>query len=290
VSDDGRHALTIIAFIGSVFSPYYAAARRFGDGDPHNHCAINVALYGPRKRWALTERTRSDLNRDASRLQIGPSALSFDGAALKIDLDECTVPLPSRIRGTVRVTVGGLPDRAVLLDARGGHRWHPIAPCARIEVELEAPALRWKGHAYMDCNYGDEPLEYAFRRWDWARVALPDGTAVLYDIERRDGTQRSFALRFDRDGAMQKEELPERAPLATTLWGVRRFAHSEDGAPRLLQTVEDTPFYARSLVRLGLGGMPRIAMHESLSLDRVRNPIVRAMLPFRMPRYRWRAR
>ena len=34
LSDDGRHGLTLIAFIGSVFSPYYALARRRGAGDP----------------------------------------------------------------------------------------------------------------------------------------------------------------------------------------------------------------------------------------------------------------
>mgnify|MGYP001372749352 CR=1 FL=1 len=28
MSDDGEHALTVIVFVGSVFSPYYAAARR----------------------------------------------------------------------------------------------------------------------------------------------------------------------------------------------------------------------------------------------------------------------
>ncbi|MEO0034874.1 MAG: hydroxyneurosporene dehydrogenase CrtC, partial [Pseudomonadota bacterium] len=28
ISDDGRHALTLIFFLGSVFSPYYAWARR----------------------------------------------------------------------------------------------------------------------------------------------------------------------------------------------------------------------------------------------------------------------
>ena len=46
LSDDGQHGLTIIAFIGSVFSPYYAWARRRGPADPLNHCALNVALYG----------------------------------------------------------------------------------------------------------------------------------------------------------------------------------------------------------------------------------------------------
>ncbi|MEQ8516068.1 MAG: hypothetical protein RIC38_10725, partial [Chromatocurvus sp.] len=61
LSDDGRFGLTIIVFVGSVFSPYYAAARRRGPTDPGNHCAINAVLYNPggRKVWALTERGRN---------------------------------------------------------------------------------------------------------------------------------------------------------------------------------------------------------------------------------------
>ena len=38
-------ALTLIAFVGSVFSPYYAWARRRGQADAENHCALNLALY-----------------------------------------------------------------------------------------------------------------------------------------------------------------------------------------------------------------------------------------------------
>ena len=52
ISQCGRHGLTIIAFIGSVFSPYY---KKSGRGDPLDHCALNVALYvfcG--RRWGLT--------------------------------------------------------------------------------------------------------------------------------------------------------------------------------------------------------------------------------------------
>jgi carotenoid 1,2-hydratase len=56
MSDDGRHGLTIIALIGSVFSPYYAWARRRGPTDPEHFCALNVALYGVDKGWAMTER------------------------------------------------------------------------------------------------------------------------------------------------------------------------------------------------------------------------------------------
>ena len=57
LSDDEAHALTLIAFVGSVFSPYYAWARQRGAADPVNHCALNVGLYGRRAaRWSMTER------------------------------------------------------------------------------------------------------------------------------------------------------------------------------------------------------------------------------------------
>ena len=46
LSDDGQHGLTIIAFVGSVFSPYYRSALKHCAADPENHCALNVALYG----------------------------------------------------------------------------------------------------------------------------------------------------------------------------------------------------------------------------------------------------
>ena len=77
---------------------------------------------------------------------------------------------------------------------------------------------------------------------------------------------------------------PPRGRLPRTLWGVRRNARSEDGDPRLIKTLEDTPFYVRSMVGTTLQTLPVVAIHESLSLTRVANPIVRAMLPFRMPR------
>ena len=49
-------------------------------------------------------------------------------------------------------------------------------------------------------------------------------------------------------------------------------------------TLEDTPFYNRSLVAAHWQGQPVLAMHESLDLGRFTQPIVQAMLPFRMPR------
>jgi carotenoid 1,2-hydratase len=55
MSDDGQHGITLIAFVGSVFSPYYAWARGRGRANPNNHCALNVAIYSKgQSRWAMT--------------------------------------------------------------------------------------------------------------------------------------------------------------------------------------------------------------------------------------------
>ena len=115
LSDDGQFGLTIIAFLGSVFSPYYAWSRR---RDPLDHCAVNVALYGPRgARWAMTERGRaSGARRD--RLAIGRSALSWDGAALNIDLDESARRSRGASAAVVRVEPEFLHPGAFALEAR----------------------------------------------------------------------------------------------------------------------------------------------------------------------------
>ena len=68
-SDDGRHGLTMIAFVGSVFSPFYASARRRGRAEAIDHCALNVALYGDSCRWAMTERDRSAVSRTAGAVR-----------------------------------------------------------------------------------------------------------------------------------------------------------------------------------------------------------------------------
>jgi len=59
-----------------------------------------------------------------------------------------------------------------------------------------------------------------------------------------------------------------------------------DAVPAVRQTLEDTPFYSRSVIGTQLLGEQVTAVHESLSLDRFRAPWVQAMLPFRIPR-RW---
>ncbi len=288
MSDDGRHGLTVIAFIGSVFSPYYASARRRTTGvpDPQDFCSVNVALYGEHRRWTMTERGRASLCRSCDELSIGPSSLGWDGDALVIQLDERSSPLPQRVRGSIRLRAPALSRDTFALDANGHHLWSPIAPCARVSVTLEHPSLKWHGDGYLDSNAGDSPLEDAFARWHWSRSSLHGGdTAVLYDVTRRDGSNASIALHFDADGGYRRFEPPPERTLPATLWRIGRTTRSDDdGAAPRVRTLEDTPFYARSLVRTHLLGEPVGSVHESLDLDRFGSRWVQALLPFRMPR------
>lgn len=271
----------MIAFVGSVFSPYYAAARRRAPADPEQHVAVNVALYGAgAQRWAMTERGRQRLERDAGHLRIGASLLRWQGEELRAEIDEWSVPWPRRLRGRLRLSAQALPATGFALDAAGRHRWQPIAPLARIEVAFEHPALRWSGNAYLDHNRGDEPLERAFRHWSWSRRTLADGgTGIDYDVLRQDGSRLGLALACAADGRLTAADPLAPTVLPPTRWGVARPSR---GPMTLWRTLEDGPFYARSLLRSAEGRQH--AVHESLSLERFGRRWVQALLPFRMPR------
>ena len=281
MSDDGEHGLTVIAFLGSVFSPYYAWSGR---GDPINHSAVNVVLYGKPKAWAMTERSRRHVSRTATSLAIGPSSLDWDGTTLTIRVDEVTTPLPRRLSGTIRVRPGGFTPAPFTLDSDGHHRWWPLAPSSRVEVAFDRPSLNWSGHAYFDTNEGDVPLEHSFRSWTWSRSTLEHGAAILYDVERRDGSRQDLSLRFDPDGTPRPIAPPIPAVLPRTLWRLPRATRSDDGRAAVLRRFEDAPFYSRSLLSARICGEAVRPVHESLDLDRLTHPLVRFMLPFRMPR------
>ena len=267
-----------------MFSPFYAWSRRRGGGDPLHHCALNVVLYGPRKRWALTERGRTALDRGPAHLRIGPSALRWDGDALTVRIDEVTAPVPSRIRGVVRVHPAALTGRRFTLDEAGRHRWSPVAPISRVEVELARPALRWSGPGYLDTNDGSAPLEEDFTHWDWCRAPVREGAAILYNTSRRVGGDQSLALRVGANGGVEPFPPPPRAALPRTLWRVGRETRADGGQASVRRTLEDTPFYARSVLNTRLQGWDATAVHESLQLRRFSNPVVQAMLAFRVPR------
>jgi len=288
LSDDGEQGLTLIAFIGSVFSPYYFRARSRPAVDPEHHCALNAILYTPkRKHWALTERGRHDLQRDAVSMQVGPSSLRYEDDMLIIDINEWTVPFPSRLRGQVRVHLHSPQDRQYTLDPGGRHHWWPVSPRARVEAIFEKPDLIWSGEGYVDANWGEEPLEQGFSYWHWCRAATPLGeTVVRYEAWPREGERTLLSLGFDGQGRVsEREEGAAQRLSATPVWRMRRDARVPAGdTVKIQRTYEDTPFYSRSLLQYQGQGRNCWAMHESLDLDRFRQPWVQFLLPFRMPR------
>lgn len=282
IAEDGLFGLTIIGFVGSVFSPYYKASGR---GRPENHCALNVALYGPRgARWAMTERGAGRLTRTEHDFTVGPSAMHWSGDGLVIDIDERAAPLPRRLRGRVRLIPEQANPHGFALDPEARHHWRPIAPRARVEVDMRDPGLSWRGHGYFDSNFGSEPLEAGFIDWQWSRAHLGRDVAVLYEGVRADRTEFAAALRFLPDGSVREDELPRPARLPRTLWQMGRSTRADHGLARVLRTWEDSPFYARSALATELFGERVQAVHESLSLTRFVSPVVQWMLPFRMPR------
>jgi len=270
-----------------VFSPYYAQARRRGSGDPLNHVSVNAILYRPRgKRWAMTERGRGTLDHSARHLEIGRSRLEWDGDRLHIDIDEWTAPAPRRLKGRVTLHPGPVFEDWHSMDDAGRHFWRPILPIAQAEVAFEHPSLRWRGGAYCDTNRGSEPLEKRFRSWNWSRMGGPSATRILYETEPRAEPSRNLALEYRADGTVQSFEPPRRHRLKRTGWRVGRETRSER-TPKILRTLEDTPFYTRSIIASALGGADGVSIHESVDLDRFAAPWVQMLLPFKMPRRFW---
>jgi carotenoid 1,2-hydratase len=299
VSDDGAYALTVIAFVGSVFSPRYARARRAMDrgglpADPERHCAINVALYrkqGP-KLWALTEQPEFVRTREA--LTIGRSSMRWRGDHLEVELDERETRFFGRrggpLRGRIRLYPAAVFGPRIELDRAGSgarHRWYPVAPHARAEVEFDTPALRFSGSGYHDVNTGDEGLERGFAAWTWSRARLDaERTAILYDVQPRQGSADPRGWMFvPKRGAIEElapATLGPACPLPLTRWRVARAIRSEQGhTPTLLATLEDTPFYSRNLVAVRIAGCETTAVHESLSLDRFASRAVQFLLRFK---------
>jgi carotenoid 1,2-hydratase len=304
VSEDGAHALTMIAFVGSVFSPNYARARRAmssggRSADPERFCAINVALYRKHDRrcWALTE--HGDVERSRELLTIGQTSLRWHedqrGAHLLVEVDERETRFGGRrgppIRGRIRLYPSASFGPRIELDrARSSarHRWYPVAPHAEVVVEFDAPALRFAGSGYHDVNEGDEGLELGFASWNWSRAKLDRGrTAILYDVVTRE------AARTDPRGWLfvpERREITEidastlgpEVALPRTRWRVDRGIRSEVGhPPRLISTLEDTPFYSRNLVRVRIADSETTAVHESLSLERFGSRAVQFLLRFK---------
>ena len=279
-------------FVGSVFSPFYAAALGKGEGaHPEDYCAVNVAVYGANeRRWAFSEHRRAGVERREQRLEMGRSRARWEDGELVVEVDERAAAYWSRrrVRGTIRVAYRASPRVSFAIDPDGRHRWWPIAPVATASVQMDEPRLCFSGSAYLDSNFGVEPLADGFVRWDWSRAEGRDGqTTVLYDAVPRRGAAYERAMVFDADGSWRYADAAlQTQPLGRGFWGVSRATRTDAGGrARVLRAFEDAPFYTRELIETTLDGRRVHAVHESIDLDRWRKPVVRAMLPFRIRRW-----
>lgn len=283
ISEDGQRAVSVIGFIGSVFSPWY---RWSGRRDPANHCCINVATYGPGGRFTMTDRGRSALRQTASRLEVGPSMMRWDGKALVIDIDEVSgPPIISRVRGQIRVTPSAITGVELPLTPDGAHVWRPFAPTSTIEVELNSPGWQWQGHGYFDANFGTRALEDDFTYWTWGRYPTGSGSTCFYDATRLDGSELAAGIQFDADGSARTIPLPPKTKMRRSLWAVARETRADPGyQPRQVKNMLDAPFYSRSAVMTQLDGAETVGVHEALDLRRFRSPLLKPMLAVRVPR------
>lgn len=236
----------------------------------------------------MTERGSRWLGTSADRLEIGPSAMTWTGSELVIDIDEWSgVPLVGRMRGRVTVRPSALTSVELPLTPDGAHVWRPFAPVSDIEVDLEGAGNRWTGHGYLDANFGTRALEADFGFWTWGRFPTGDGATCIYDADRLDGTHLASAFRFGPDGSAEEVEAPPRTPFRRSLWAVRRETRADAGTvPKQALNMLDAPFYSRSAVTTRLDGEETTGVHEALDLRRFRSPLLKPMLSVRVPRRR----
>jgi len=284
VSDDGASSIVVIAMLGNAFSPRWARAReREPTSSSLDFSAMNVALHsGSANRWVLTERGRASVARSAEHVAIGTSDMTWQGDDLVVRVDEHSAPWRERVRGTIRLVPLAQSELVVELDPDGLHTWSPRIPIASVEVDFEEPRVRFRGTGYFDMNRGACPLEDTFASWSWSRVSDGERVAIAYDVALREGTTRARAFGGARGQELSGALHDTVVDLRKTRFGLTRTARGEAGPIALVRTLEDGPFYARSIVSTTLAGSRAIGMHETVSLDRFRSPWVRFLVPFRM--------
>ena len=240
----------------------------------------------------MTDRGREALRQTASRLEVGPSMMRWDGTDLVIDINEVSSPpLINRIKGQIRVTPSAITGVELPLTPDGAHIWRPFAPSSSIRVDIDRPGWQWQGEGYFDANFGTRALEEDFSYWTWGRYPTASGATCFYDATRLDGTELAAGFAFDRAGDTREIPLPPKTEFRRSLWAVKRETRADAGyRPRQTMNMLDAPFYSRAAVQTQLDGSVTTGVHEALDLTRFRSPFLKPLLAVRVPRrkgWRW---
>ena len=288
LSDDGRHALTCIWFLGNPFSPYYRRAASGQAADPFRHNALFFALYRGGRLHAY-HFTRF------------PPAQIAAGAAMPLDLRFGDNRLTTTPPGEWHLTLSDENANRRRLDAalsfaapppvpvgaeeaapESSHSWLPAAPFCRVEGRLMlreahnpgAEEIRFRGTGYHDHNWGRLPFSAEIRDWYWARAAL-DGerAAILYHVRPRRGKEAvSHFLLFER-GRLAHHDLAPRVRLSRpavnafgTVYAIRLEVVSGGWSARFefAGRLDSAPFYVRALCAATLEGERQSAMGQGI--------------------------
>jgi carotenoid 1,2-hydratase len=269
--------------------------RSTGGGAPaEKHAAINLAIYGEDKtksRWIFSE-YRTGLDRSEDGLSLGKNSIEWRGDELILRIEEQAPWSQRGLSGEIRLRAPTRYAPAIDLAGNGEHRWYPVAPACSAQVRLSRPSLNFDGVAYHDVNHGSRALEEDFVEWDWSRLgsaASVDSNegVITYDVVTRGGPDAAHKRRMFGFGAsgltMLDTSGTELRNGGRGFWGVARKPVGDSGTrPRHLRTLEDSPFYTRSLIETTVGAKQYRGVHESLRMDRFVSPVVQCMLPFRI--------
>ena len=287
LSDDGRHALSCIWFLGNPFSPYYRRSALGLPADPFHHNALFFALYQegrlhayhftrfPPEQVEAKEALPLDLRFGENRLAAGQGkwhlTLSDENANCR-HLEAAltfTAPLPVLS-----------PPEAVLPEA--SHFWLPAAPFCRVAGRVilreahnpGSEVIAFSGTGYHDHNWGRLPFASEIRDWYWARAALSGEQAViLYHVRPRGGgTAVSHFLLF-KGGRMVRHDAAPQVHLSRpainafgTVYATRMEVVSGEYSVRFEfeARLDSAPFYVRVLCRATLNGQGEAEMGEGI--------------------------
>lgn len=282
LSDDGRHALTCIWFLGNPFSPYYRRAALGQAADPFRHNGLFFALYQEGQLHAY-HFTRF------------PAAQILAGEALPLDFrfgDNCLTTTPTgwhlslsdenanRRRLEAALTFAAPPpvpiaesqNEAEAAAPESSHWWLPAAPVCRVSGRIAlraahnpgAEEIMFRGTGYHDHNWGRLPFAAEIRDWYWARAALNgERAAILYHVRPRHGAKAvSHFLLFEQGRIVQHDPAPRVSlfrPAVNafgTLYATRLEVVSSECSVRFEfgARLDSAPFYVRALCAATMSG------------------------------------
>jgi carotenoid 1,2-hydratase len=259
-----------IFMVGSVFTPGYP------EGDlPHEHCAVNFALYhrGLRRQWVLSEYPGAAVDEDerGQTLRMGGSRLRCESdGRIQIQVSDRSAPWGSEVSARFELTPQTPKHPELQLVPGLPHFWQPIAP--RCKAKLVLADGVFEGIGYHDTNRGEVPLGSELSGWQWSRTHGPQTTQVHY--QPNEGGQ---AVHLESSAGGTSLWIRPAAVLEPrrTLWGLAvPRALGGSAAPRLL---ESSPFYARMESRTGDSHV----LCEVADFVKFRRPWLRWMTHFR---------